>query len=667
MYLVPFVFAFHIGWIILTINVAKSKDHGGVALPTNFRSVVYLDVFGWLTPPGQLDTLRSVNVVGAGTDPDRTASERLAARPVAAGPAARPVAPSDAEAIIPAEVADGAVPQVYQRLVQDTMALQHQLQEDLLRWETTEVSRLLRNDETTQQELQQLRRRFDDAQADLFAQVPHLSAQSEVRRGATREEVWLRLLWPEADPPRTYFYREGHTVWDELQRPGARIIDLTSLSEQMAALHQKVRAVDGSRISDNPDLVRAANLAQASFRAGPQPCEVPATSRRRRHLPGHLPRDTVRNASVVLVVMWFIGFVWSLCDEFKVTPHLKPTVNPKARGAELFVTSGVLPPLEEAFSGAWPHAFFRPVGLAARSSSRAGPSSPPTLLVAERYAVHELQLDASGRVVGSPQKVYTKCLADAPSFHGRGIADVSVACSRGALAEDDVAGARDARAACELVLLGVGGREALRCHDDHAARTGVDRRFSLQGGPWHALSGLGAAARLLTAPSGQRHFEELWALKAGEALALLRSSDPPLGRGTLPLAPALDIADAAARGLSILHVFVNVSAGSDRTWMLALGRRPFRATNVGWHLSAIPLSGERASYWQSWTVPTPNGADAVDWTGICVVKDSIYLSGLLRIPGSRDGSDNRTVAGIWRTDVPAELRRTVTARPQWRD
>ena len=48
--MVPFVFLLHTCWIVFTVCVSRAVRFNGdkVALPTRFRSVLYLDVFGWL-------------------------------------------------------------------------------------------------------------------------------------------------------------------------------------------------------------------------------------------------------------------------------------------------------------------------------------------------------------------------------------------------------------------------------------------------------------------------------------------------------------------------------------------------------------------------------------------------------------------------------------------
>ena len=49
--LAPIAFALHMAWIAFIVNIARPVEFGSVALPINFRTVLYLDVFCWLQPP----------------------------------------------------------------------------------------------------------------------------------------------------------------------------------------------------------------------------------------------------------------------------------------------------------------------------------------------------------------------------------------------------------------------------------------------------------------------------------------------------------------------------------------------------------------------------------------------------------------------------------------
>merc|ERR1719329_947054 len=46
--LIPIVFFIHMVWILMVVRFAMPEQYEEIALPTKFRSVLYLDVFGWL-------------------------------------------------------------------------------------------------------------------------------------------------------------------------------------------------------------------------------------------------------------------------------------------------------------------------------------------------------------------------------------------------------------------------------------------------------------------------------------------------------------------------------------------------------------------------------------------------------------------------------------------
>merc|ERR1719215_1526844 len=78
MVLVPVVFLLHI-LLIVAITIVARAEHmqdGTLALPTRFRSVLYLDVFGWLGGP---DSVAASDPVGLVTPQQQQAqqSEKL--------------------------------------------------------------------------------------------------------------------------------------------------------------------------------------------------------------------------------------------------------------------------------------------------------------------------------------------------------------------------------------------------------------------------------------------------------------------------------------------------------------------------------------------------------------------------------------------------------------
>lgn len=81
----PITFLLHLAWITFILYIAKAEQRNGVALPMNFRSVLYLDVFGWLSDPPRaprprLDSEPVMVVAEAGGDGATELAEDLGRR-----------------------------------------------------------------------------------------------------------------------------------------------------------------------------------------------------------------------------------------------------------------------------------------------------------------------------------------------------------------------------------------------------------------------------------------------------------------------------------------------------------------------------------------------------------------------------------------------------------
>merc|ERR1719272_1993809 len=47
--MMPIVFVSHTFWLLFMLHLSKTSEQtNGVQLPTGFRSVLYIDVFGWI-------------------------------------------------------------------------------------------------------------------------------------------------------------------------------------------------------------------------------------------------------------------------------------------------------------------------------------------------------------------------------------------------------------------------------------------------------------------------------------------------------------------------------------------------------------------------------------------------------------------------------------------
>jgi len=610
----------HIIWIVFTTAVAKANQFNEVFLPTKFRSVLYLDVFGWLSQREHGGGYAGTHTNQEQANLSTVMEESTAARGGADG---------------------GLPPSLRALLVAECRGLRADVQQDLSRWESPEVASLLEYEPATMEAIGQLRRRYEAAmeegtrvEEDSSSQLPSPDADMP-----PQSIVWLKLEWNPYGTPMEYFYccETGEYLWDEPE-PSSRISEVWIVEQQLEALIEKLEMLQrGAQRSDfsppgqHPDqdvpatraggpigeparsgeLVDVSNhLSSASLgtdasllegRFGGHEaidlrergsgstfyghdqdtsatfhpvCEVHDPDRL-RYKPGQIPWRTVMQGSMVLLMAWL--FVLGL-----LTANIITGQNWKEFPDEFFEPR-LLDRFQPVRVNSWPHPFFRLTGLACH------PRLGPMVLASEKYAVHRLDLevvdgDSSARVSDRP--MLAPCLEQALSFLGRGLADISVGCSE-ALGGD-----------CSAVILGADGRSALLCSLDQGNSRKTPTRIDIFGGQWRSL----ATSTL----------DMFWALGDEGPVQL-----------SPQWTPQLDLGHPAGARLTRLHV-------------------------LGGH-TVLGLAGDGRLYaWSlrdgakfEWLLP-----GHVAWNGVCVTGDRLLLAG---IP---DG--NRT-AGLWQAEVPWEL------------
>ena len=323
-----------------------------------------------------------------------------------------------------------------------------------------------------------------------------------------------------------------------------------------------------------------------------------AATRPHRRPPGRMPWSTFREASLVLMVVWGVGLLWCFIRIFLDID--RPTWH--RPDAELLGALGpaVEAGLELVFAGPWPHAHFQPEGgLACHDSLGA-------VLVAERYGVYELPL--RNRSLGAPRAALEACLAQDPDFQSRGLRGVAMRCPAGM-----------GEPACDAVLLGVHGAGALRCPLSEGALGEPAARLAARSGSWRSL--------------GSGDVGGLWALReAGDALVWLQ---PQLG-SEVELAPRLELP------LGVL--------GGAR-WAQALPAGVVLGLAPGGKLQAwaprCDVGHGREEPALLWALDLPKD---VEWAGLCVTgAGAAYLA-------SGPSQRGHQEAGVWRVDLPGELR-----------
>lgn len=159
--LVPIIFAMHAILIVCITYVAQAEcvsDHGA-ALPTRFRSVLYLDVFGWLSSPDEAAAQTTTN----------------------ANPTAEPV-PHNAPVSAQTEAPKAMPPHLRQALCGESHQLGSQLRLEFRAWEATELQSL----PLMKRRLVRLRGEFDT----LCESFSKLLKDGAVSLSNTSEESW---------------------------------------------------------------------------------------------------------------------------------------------------------------------------------------------------------------------------------------------------------------------------------------------------------------------------------------------------------------------------------------------------------------------------------------------------------------------------------------------
>jgi len=610
--LTPLAYLGQCGWLAWMMVLAAPERPNSTALPTKFRSVLYLDVFGWLGSAGSPDESRPTQATVAETAPP----EHLRSA-----------------------------------LVSLCRRLKYELLHDLSRWDSQDVREALEGDESTFQRLSKLREKFDSTVRDL--EMADLDSASPLSRQVSCPEedpVFLKLEWNPVGYTMQQFYYgcgTGQILWAKPEDP-ARVLDLDSLDQQLELFADRVRALNqfeqaqppvtdenprertdsasmssrlvlGSTFANQesqPDALAATiqlgetaggrcvpatleHSANTAATFNPQPAGPSLECTRGRRSPGEMPYRTFRLGSSMLAVTWLLGAVW--CAGNVIWPS-NLMWDPREKQS-----------MQRVYDGPWPHAFFKPTGLSCH------PALGQAMLVAEAFAVHALSLSPLAKDVS--QGVLMECLAQAPHFMSRGIGGLSVECS----SEGNE---------CSAVLLGAAGKSALRCNlagEPHATL------LTLHGGPWRSLVATG-------------NVQQLWALHNDRLVQLV----PRLGNHHNEFVPHLELPYRISSNVTWLHmmpdarVLLGIESGIvSSTWTSDSVRSS--KTGSSWlHAWRLPVaevsSPPLLPLVQSWPLPSH-----LRWGGFCTAANSIHLASAAEETKPADH------ASIWSMVIPEEL------------
>lgn len=242
--LVPLSFLLHIAWIVFIVKLASADHFEGVALPTKFRSVLYLDVFGWLSMP-DADNQSSTGNADRG---DREGfSGPLSAVTEEQQERSRQVSGPGEE--YPSRMS-ALPPHLRATLHSFCRKMTVELKRDFDRWQTPGVRSVLEGDESTLKTIQMLRARFDAMETVLQQmRLDGASGAEEVAPPVATDRdsdaiTWLRLEWRAPGRSMEFFYRcdTGQTLCAK-PREGSRVLDLAYMKNCVDELAEKAEAL----------------------------------------------------------------------------------------------------------------------------------------------------------------------------------------------------------------------------------------------------------------------------------------------------------------------------------------------------------------------------------------------------------------------------------------
>lgn len=663
--LIPLTFALHVVWLMFFLRLARAKTFNDVALPINFRSVLYLDVYGWLNPPsaGQ-GTGGAVRATAAANEQQPAHDTTLAGSQSLLGSVPEHEAAASAESRPQTDPLRASI-------ARTCWEMKFGLETDLSRFEAPNIKDSC--DAYVAADIVRLRRQLDSLNASLSEAARDDEVNVPREDANSGPQVWLRMEWnPSGYGGMDYFHpcgnRELEVVWTRPVPPD-RVLDLVDMQDRLGELERKVQLLissfqrcpeadglastsavaavpprgdlptrpasssssGGSDLRDaveppqqqegEPGTQTAEPSTQESRVGGAAAVELTRAENSTPFVFGeddfhpHARRERTGDRQAVIEAARRRGMhmPWS-------TLHWGSLMLIAAWFVGLFWSVARLvnaaidimkppeppgPELQLLHSGPWAHEFFVPTGLACRSGVDEG--SNLTLLVAEKHAVHKLRANEAGEWAWEPALAEDKCLEKAPEFQAAGLRGVALECT-GKI--------------CTSMLLGP-AEAALRCRPDAAPE-----HIRLFGGPWQDLSwGKSAAAGIWAQPA---------ATKTAGATLLEPRLTKDGSQSSSEFVPSMQLPSSGFANAGMLDVL-------DGDGLLELSAE-------GELQAWLPSSKTGRLLSGSWSYQLPKSFGMM-WSGLCTAHGSAYLLG--RPTGGRLGGARQPQ--IWRLQLPAAV------------
>eukprot|EP00927_Polykrikos_kofoidii_P078096 TRINITY_DN7496_c0_g2_i1.p1 TRINITY_DN7496_c0_g2~~TRINITY_DN7496_c0_g2_i1.p1 ORF type:complete len:982 (-),score=171.92 TRINITY_DN7496_c0_g2_i1:23-2968(-) len=638
--LIPFIFLGNLAWIAISLKLAWAQtDSDTIALPRKYRSVLYLDVFGTLS-----GTTQEIGKAGSSSQRQAGASRNGFRGMSLSQSMTNPLRLS---------------------LLAACKRRAAQLKRDFERWECPALKAAIGEEEFFQTTVAPVRARFEDAMIQVGETAIGGTAPKE------KKVVWLMLSLQMSDEQLKFYFNTStnDTIWiappetdeiccfEDVERRVSEFVEkiaaLVATNADQAMTKQEDDDTETADLSNSfeAEVVRndvstesvceLQTFFEHSSTAGNtyHPYQAPRQEGADNRIgkPGVLPWTTFRNATVVILLVWVVGCVYSVAKIW-IDLDLKQGVPGPEEALE------VMNP-ELIFAGPWPHELFSPRSIACHPRARG------TVLLADTYSVYEVNLlpgGNDGEVIGERSRMrpaLVDCLIRAPEFRSRGIRSVSLECF-------------DESYSCVVVLFGGGeGDEVLRCpfgnrgNNDSQVGAFGDEHVTVHGGPWQALATAGSS----TIGGGS-----LWAVRSEEdALIKLRYTH----EAKRDAVPELALRHWNWSNVTQLHVIqrkdddqkVSASVAASRVSGDRVGGRSETAAVLGLEPGGIlraSVFGSDHPPLRKWRL-FPNRA-ASSWSSLCSTGRELLLAGVLQTKGKRKQMSAVPPSAVWRVPLPGD-------------
>lgn len=275
----PMSFLLHMAWIGFILYLARADHSDGVALPMNFRSVTYLDVFGWLNGLSQSGAPRdhtgempaagatfgsvapAANAGSIAEDDGEYGMQVEAYRLRSAPPSGLPPRMEMTRTLSASRISTAVV--LYHELGCVCHRIKDELNGDLKRWEGVvrigeeggDMSAMV--DVVSQRALVRMRARWSQESRRLNDLVPEDEVQGEnslqlreqAQKGGgelSQRVVWLQLQWDAWPTVMDYYYcyETEATTWTMPMDPD-RIITLDMLEARVEDFKNEIEKLSG--------------------------------------------------------------------------------------------------------------------------------------------------------------------------------------------------------------------------------------------------------------------------------------------------------------------------------------------------------------------------------------------------------------------------------------